>query len=75
MSTTVCCAPTIPLHRPWWQRLADALREARARARAPDPWRELRHLDAQTLKDLGAPPALYQDELRAWRDAGRGFDR
>lgn len=78
------CSPspvTICLHRPWWRRLADRLwaRGAR-RTRCPRPaqastWNErdlrtLRHLDAATLRDIGAPEWLSQprDErsLQAW---------
>ncbi len=63
-TATACCAHTIPLHRPWWQRLADHLRTAwDAEA---DPYRSLRHLSPETLRDIGAP-GFVRDE-RAERD-------
>lgn len=61
----------IALHRPWWRRWHAAWLEWRARSRRSDPWRELQHLDAATLKDLGAPAEMYCESLRARREALR----
>ncbi len=52
-TATACCAQTIPLHRPWWQRLADRVRVAWRGD--DDPYRALRHLSPETLRDIGAP--------------------
>lgn len=73
---TACCIDLprpIPLQRPWWRRWLDRATEVR-RLRAPpvaEPalWRErdlreLRHLGARTLRDIGAP-----DWVAAERDA------
>ena len=80
MSYAPCCPipVTISLHRPWWRRLADALAPRRTRdprPAQPSTWNErdlrtLRHLDAATLRDIGAPEWLSEprDErsLQAW---------
>ncbi len=67
-TTTACCAQTIPLHRPWWQRAWETLRES-LRAGPDDPYRELRHLNEQTLRDIGAPPGLHESRVdtERWR--------
>lgn len=75
------CTPmpvTINLHRPWWRRLVEALPSRRNRCphpAQPSTWNErdlrtLRHLDAATLRDIGAPEWMHQppDErsLKSW---------
>lgn len=61
---TACCPPTIPLHRPWGERLKDAAADlVRAAMTGLDHWRAARaeaaarrtveRLDAATRRDLG----------------------
>ena len=67
----------LKLHRPWWQRAAEALREAwidwhaaRAQRIELDAAREL---DEQTLRDIGAP--LWLVEQARQRREQLNFDR
>jgi hypothetical protein len=63
-----CCAQTIPLHRPWRVRIADAWQAWRAERRRREceaaVYRELGGLSEQTLRDIGAPAGVHG------RDAG-----
>lgn len=75
MNDTVCRAPVIPLHRPWWQRALDGLRAfrafraARGGAQGDDPYAELRHLSPETLRDIGMPEGVADDprQRELWR--------
>jgi hypothetical protein len=74
--STVCCATTIPLFRPWWARWADAARAWRAdrrqRAAERDAYAGLAQLSEQTLRDIGAPDWLHaRDRGAALRQARR----
>lgn len=72
MSTTC-----LNLHRPWWLRAADSLREALARWREERAARRAiaaaREMDEGTLCDIGAPQWLIE-EARHQREQAR-FDR
>lgn len=67
--STACCASTIPLHRPWWARWADAgrdwLAERHRRAAERNAYAELGHLSEQTLRDIGAPDWLHEADRGA----------
>lgn len=52
---------TVPVSRPWYRRLADALVRLWRREKA---WRELQalaHLDHRTLADIGWPARFRRD--------------
>jgi hypothetical protein len=69
--STICCTPVITLHRPWWLRWVDAgLERLHAtppaeQAMTPVDWHTLRQLDERTLRDIGAPSWLHEDERSA----------
>ncbi len=60
-----CC--TIPLYRPWHERLADRLSAVWARWTQRRTIDDLAELDEATLRDLGMP-LWMQAEARARRD-------
>lgn len=71
--STACCATTIPLHRPWWQRAGDTWRDWWAERRRREAERalflELGRLSEQTLRDIGAPAGAHERDRGAelWR--------
>lgn len=64
---SAACTPALELRlaRPWWRRLLDAW----PRRMRPELalYRELRHLDEHTLRDIGAPAWVHERELWAER--------
>lgn len=69
--STSCCLPApIALHRPWWRRAWDALRQAAGRPAPADAderrlYRSLSHLSEETLRDIGAPSWLHERDRGA----------
>lgn len=64
---TACTACTIPLHRRWYERLADRLAEAWAGWKSRRALDEIGELDEATLRDMGMP-LWMQEEARARRE-------
>jgi len=79
MTAAVFRPVTIPLHRPWWRRLAQAWQARRERRAAIDRQHELRDalcgLSDRLLRDIGAPEwargAEPREALRRF-EPGRG---
>jgi hypothetical protein len=74
---TTCCLPVpsaITLHTPWWRRWLAPWPRAKRQAPLPAPsvpdtwdpadWRTLRHLNAGTLRDIGAPDWVHAGRER-----------
>lgn len=67
--------PSIPLHRPGWQRLASALREHwaawRAASRARAEIHALAALDRRVLRDIGLAELVPPRQEASWLDLER----
>ncbi len=65
--TTACTRCTIPLHRRWYERLADRVAEAWSAWKSRRALDEITELDEATLRDMGMP-LWMQEEARARRE-------
>jgi hypothetical protein len=67
--TTITCPPVpVPLHRSWLRRVVgDLLARRQARRTERDleaDYADLAHLSEQTLRDIGAPDWVHEEDRR-----------
>jgi hypothetical protein len=68
MTTTTCLPVPLPLHRSWLRRMVEDLLatwQARRTARAMEAdYADLAHLSEKTLRDIGAPAWVHEEDRR-----------